>query len=151
MDAVAIQKYVRVSPKKLRAVAALTKSMKPQKAVEVLPFSSKRSATHLLKVVKSAMANAKNKGVSPEDLIFKEIQVNEGPRLKRGRPVSRGRWHAYQKRMSHIRVVLTTKEVKPAKELQSKAKKQLGESKANIKDQKSNKQGKNVKSKNQKS
>jgi len=109
MEVIAVQKYVRVSPKKLRAVASLTKSMKPKEAVEVLPFSRKGSASYLVKVVKSALANAKNKGVSPEDLIFKEIQINEGPRLKRGRPVSRGRWHAYQKRMSHIRVVLATK------------------------------------------
>jgi len=44
-------------------------------------------------------------------LIFKEIQIGEGPRLKRGQAASRGRWHAFKHRMAHIRVVLTTKEV----------------------------------------
>jgi len=56
------------------------------------------------------VANAKQKGISDTDLILKDIQINEGPMLKRGRPVSRGRWHPYNRRMSHIRVVLTTKE-----------------------------------------
>src|SRR3990170_5358140 len=54
--------------------------------------------------------NAKVKNISADLLKFKEIQINEGPRLKRGRPVSRGRWHPHKRRMSHIRVVLQTVE-----------------------------------------
>jgi large subunit ribosomal protein L22 len=105
----ATQKYLIMSPRKLRLVVGLIKKMKPAEAIERLPFASRRAAGDLLKVIKSALANAKNQGVSETDLVFKEIQISEGPRLKRGKAASRGRWHPFKKRMSHIRVVLTTK------------------------------------------
>jgi large subunit ribosomal protein L22 len=82
--------------------------MKPTEAIEKLPFVQKRAGESLAKVIKAALANAKNQGVSETDLIFKEIQIGEGPRLKRGRAASRGRWHPFKKRMAHIRVVLAT-------------------------------------------
>lgn len=104
----AVQKYLIGSPRKLRAVVALIKKMKPAEAIEKLPFASKRAAGDLSKVIKSALANAKNQGVSEADLVFKEIQISEGPRLKRGRAASKGSWHPFKKRMSHIRVILTT-------------------------------------------
>lgn len=107
----ATQKFLVMSPRKLRLVVGVIKKMKPVDAVERLPFASKRAAFDLGKVIKSAIANAKNQGVSETDLIFKEIQIGEGPRLKRGKAASRGRWHARHKRMSHIRVVLTTLKV----------------------------------------
>lgn len=109
MDIVSIQKNILMSPKKLRFVARATKKLSPVEAVEMLPHISRRAAGPLVKVIKSALANAQEKGVNAEDLEFKEIQVNEGPRLKRGRSVSRGVLHPYKKRMSHIRVVLVTK------------------------------------------
>ncbi|KKR11581.1 MAG: 50S ribosomal protein L22 [Candidatus Woesebacteria bacterium GW2011_GWA1_39_21] len=112
MDIIATQKYVRVSPKKMRVVADATKILTPLEAVEKLPFLHKRGSEIIVKVVKSALANAKQKGVIDDSLIFKEIQIGEGPRLKRGMAASRGRWHPYKKRMSHIRVVLTSKLVK---------------------------------------
>jgi large subunit ribosomal protein L22 len=104
-----VQKYLIDSPRKLRAVVALIKKMRPVDAIEKLPFASRRAASDLLKVIKSAIANARVQGVSDSDLIFKEIQIGEGPRLKRGNAASRGRWHPFKHRMSHIRVVLTTK------------------------------------------
>jgi len=102
------QKYLIMSPRKIRLVTALIKKMKPAEAVAKLPFVQKRAGESIAKVIKAALANAKNQGVSEADLTIKEIQVGEGPRLKRGRAASRGRWHPYKKRMSHIRVVLTT-------------------------------------------
>lgn len=104
---IATQKYLIMSPRKIRLVIALIKKMKPAEAVAKLPFVQKRAGENIAKVIKAALANAKNQGVSETDLIIKEIQVGEGPRLKRGRAASRGRWHPYKKRMSHIRVVLT--------------------------------------------
>jgi len=104
----ATQKYLLMSPRKVRLVVAIIKKMKPTEAVEQLPFVQRRAADELAKVIKSAIAAAKNKGISETDLIFKEVQIGEGPRLKRGRAASRGMWHPYKKRMSHIRVVLTT-------------------------------------------
>jgi len=114
MQIISEQKYLRMSPKKIRPVARLVKKMGPIQALERLPFVRKKAAGVLEKVIKSAIANAKNKGISEESLSFKEIQICDGPRLKRGRPVSRGRWHPIIKRMSHVRVVLESsqKEVK---------------------------------------
>ena len=119
MDIKAEQKFLLLSPKKIRPVVAMIKKMEPTEAVLRLPFVGKKAAEPLAKVIKQALANAKNKSISEENLIFKEIQIGEGPRLKRGIPVSRGRWHPILKRMSHIRVILTTKE-EPKKEIKEK-------------------------------
>jgi large subunit ribosomal protein L22 len=112
MDIKAEQKFLLLSPKKIRPVVAVIKKMKPTEAVLRLPFIGKKAAEPLVKVIKQALANAKNKAVSEENLIFKEIQIGEGPRLKRGIPVSKGQWHPILKRMSHIRIILTTVEPK---------------------------------------
>lgn len=102
------QKHILISPRKLRPIADVVKKMSPVKAVEVLPFIKKRGSEYLYKVVKSALANANQKLVDINTLVFKEIQIGEGPRLKRGQPVSRGRWHPIKKRMSHVKVILAT-------------------------------------------
>lgn len=103
------QKHLRLSPRKVRPVAGVIRKLTPQRALEVLPFVKKRASQYLIKVIKSAVASAAEKGIDIKSLEFSEIQIGEGPRLKRGRPVSRGRWHPIKKRMSHIRVVLTTR------------------------------------------
>jgi large subunit ribosomal protein L22 len=108
MDIVQTQKFVRMSPRKLRLVADVVRELEPHRALDVLPHLGKRAATPIAKVIKTAIANAKQKGLSEGDLVFKEIQIGEGATLKRGRPVSRGRWHPIKKRMGHIRVVLMT-------------------------------------------
>lgn len=105
------QKYLILSPRKIRPVVEVIKKMTPMKALDQLPFIKKRASEFLFKVIKSAVANAMQKGADANNLIFKEIQIGEGPRLKRGQPVSRGRWHPIKKRMSHIKVILTTKKV----------------------------------------
>jgi large subunit ribosomal protein L22 len=123
---IATQKYLIMSPRKVRLVTDLIKKMKPTEAIAKLPFVQKRAGESIAKVIKSALANAKNQGVSETDLVFKEIQIGEGPRLKRGRAASRGRWHAFKKRMSHIRVVLVStkkEEVKVVAEKEGKAEK----------------------------
>lgn len=114
---IATQKYLLMSPRKIRLVVGVIKKMKPAEAVAKLPFVEKRAAEAISKVIRSAIANAKNQGVGETDLVFKEIQIGEGPRLKRGRAASRGRWHPFKKRMSHIRIVLMTqKTVQTSKE-----------------------------------
>jgi large subunit ribosomal protein L22 len=110
MEFIATQKYFLTSPKKIRPLADIARKLTPTRAIEVLPFSEKRAALPLIKVIKTAIANATQKGVSTDSLKFKEILITEGPRLKRGRAVSRGRWHPFKRRMSHIRVVLFTEE-----------------------------------------
>lgn len=105
------QKHLLLSPRKIRPVVDVIKKMTPVKALDVLPFVKKRASEFLFKVIKSALANAQQKGADVNSLVFKEIQIGEGPRLKRGQPVSRGRWHPIKKRMSHIKVILATKKV----------------------------------------
>ena len=109
MQIIATQKFVRTSPKKLRVIVSMVKNLKPVQAIEVLPHLDKKTQD-LIKVIKTAVANAKQKGLSDADLIFKEIQVNDGPRLKRWRAGARGLVKPYKRRMSHIRVILETKE-----------------------------------------
>lgn len=112
---ISTQKFLVTSPRKIRLVATLVRKMKPAEAVEKLPFSGKRASEALGKVIKSALANAKSQGVGETDLVFKEIQIGEGPRLKRGRAASRGRWAPFKRRMAHIRVVLMSTKAEVAK------------------------------------
>lgn len=102
------QKHLIISPRKVRPIIDVIKKMTPVKALDALPFIKKRGSELVIKVIKSAIANASQKGVDSKNLVFKEIQIGEGPRLKRGQPVSRGRWHPIKKRMSHIKIILET-------------------------------------------
>ena len=123
MEFVHTQKYIRISPTKVRPVVEMIKKMSPEEAIEKLPYIHKRGALPVEKVLKAAVANAKEKGVQVQDLKIKEIQVGEGPRIKRGRPVSRGRSHPIIKRMCHIRVVLESIEKEKEKVKKGDAKK----------------------------
>lgn len=106
MQAIATQKFIRMSPRKLRVVADMVKSMRPTQAVEALPYIGKRSALPIQKVIKTAIANAKVKGMDEQKLTFAEIQIGEGPRLKRYRAGARGRAKPYTHDMAHIRVIV---------------------------------------------
>lgn len=112
------QKYIRISPKKVRPILREIKKLSVSQALLTLPFVGKRGAVVVEKVIKSAVANARQKGVEVENLKIKEIIANAGPALKRGRPVSRGQWHPIKKRMTHLKVVLSaeTKEKEEVKE-----------------------------------
>jgi len=99
MQSTATQKFIRMSPKKIRIVVAEIKKMKPAAAIEILPYVAKRSAEPLNKVIKAAIANARMKGAKVEDLVFKEIQIGEGPRLKRINPVSKGDQKKWDKKL----------------------------------------------------
>lgn len=109
------QKFLRTSPRKLRLVANLVKrGSKPQDVLDKLYYVPKRAAGPLIKVVKQAMANATNNmSLLSDSLKIKEIQIGQGPTYKRGRPVSRGRFHQIKKRTSHITVVLEAEERRP--------------------------------------
>lgn len=119
------QKYLRTSPRKLREVVGMIKKLTPEKALEILPYLDKKASQPLYKALKTVVANAKQKGVQESELLFKAIQINEGPRLKRFRAGARGRAKPYKRRMSHIRIVLTAIEkpkakAKPKKEMAKK-------------------------------
>lgn len=111
MEAIAIAKNVRVSPKKARIVVDRIRKLPPQKAVQILGFVRKSSSPALKKVILSAIANAKNNhNLAEESLFFKDIQVGKGMVFKRFRAVARGRAHSILRRTSHIRVVLEGQE-----------------------------------------
>lgn len=103
----AVAKYIRVSPRKARLTAKALKSLPPLTALEKLSFFNNKTAGSLAKVIKSALASAKNNfNLEEAGLKFKSIEVDKGPIFKRGRAVSRGRWHPIRKQTSHIKVVL---------------------------------------------
>lgn len=114
MEVKALLKHQRIAPRKVRLIADLVRGKEVERAKKELLFSSKRAALPVLKLLNSAIANAKNnlevKEEDVEKLFVKKIIVDEGPSLKRWRPVSRGTAHEIQKRTSHITLVLAKKE-----------------------------------------
>lgn len=105
----ATAKYVRVAPRKARAVIALVRGKSVEKALEVLQFSTRAAATDVAKVLRSAVANAENNnGLRANNLVVKTAFVDEGPTLKRIRPRAKGSASRINKRMrmSHITVVV---------------------------------------------
>ncbi|MEK7616735.1 MAG: 50S ribosomal protein L22 [Patescibacteria group bacterium] len=106
MEAVSIQKFIHTSPRKLRLVADMVRKMVPTRAQDILTITQRAAAKELLKVINTAVANAKQKGLDSEKIAFKKIEINEGPRMKRYRAGTRGRVRPYQRKMSHIKIVL---------------------------------------------
>jgi large subunit ribosomal protein L22 len=99
--------YAKVTPRKARLVADLVRGMNVNRALDTLQFNPRRPAALLRAVIRSALANAgQAQGVNLNQLVLKECFVNEGPRVKRGKPVARGRHHRILKCTSHIHVVL---------------------------------------------
>lgn len=103
----AIAKGVRMSPRKVAVVAALVRGRSVEDALTILSHVPRRAATPVQKVVASARANAENNhNYKPNSLQIVEISVTPGPRLKRYRPAAHGRALPFQRRTSHIRVVV---------------------------------------------
>lgn len=117
MIARAEAKYIRISPFKVRPVIALMKGKGAVLALAQLMLIKKKGAALLGKVVKSAIANAKNKGYQENSLFISKVVANQGPALKRHRAASFGRATVIRKRTSHILVELDTteKNIQPSK------------------------------------
>ncbi len=112
------QKFVRLSPRKLRLVADGIRSLPIITAFEQLQALNKTSALPLKKTLRQAQANAiNNLKLDPATLSIKAIQINAGPTYKRWQPVSRGRAHSIFKHTSHIRVILESPDAKPATDI----------------------------------
>ncbi len=107
MAVTATAKGIRISPRKVAVVAALVRGRSVEDALTILSHTPRRSATAVEKVVKSARANADhNHGYKPATLFIAEIGVTPGTRLKRYRPASHGRALPFERKTSHIRVVV---------------------------------------------
>ncbi len=127
MPAIANQKGVRISPRKVAVVAALVRGRTVEDALTILDYTPRRAALPVREAIKSAAANAEhNHSYKPGTLEITEIQVTSGPRLKRFIPAARGRARRFQRKTSHIRVVVdgqkreikktTARKAEPAKE-----------------------------------
>ena len=148
MEFRAEMRYLRVSPQKARLVLELIKGRKVEDARNTLLFTKKRVAAHVGKLLQSALDNAnflsaeKNLDVEIDNLYVKSAIANDGPRMKRIRPAPQGRAYRYQRRISHITLVLaergngagratgeTRTAAAPAKRRAPAAKKSAGSSK----------------------
>ena len=108
MEVSATAKRLRVSPRKARLVVDQVRGKAVSDAIDILSFSTQKSAPLVRKVLESAMANAENnEGADVDDLKISEIYVNEGITVKRVRPRARGRADRIFKRTCHVTVTLT--------------------------------------------
>ena len=101
-------RYMRIAPRKARLVADQVRGLSVPEARTLLDFSGRGAARDIAKLIASAAANAENNHeLVAEDMRIAEIQVDEGPTLKRWRARARGRASRIEKRTSHVSVALT--------------------------------------------
>lgn len=107
MSVKAIAKGVRMSPRKVGEVVSLVRGRTVEDAIVILSHAPRRAALPVKKVIESARANADhNHNYKPDTLKIISIQVSPGPRFKRYRPAAHGRALPFQRRTSHIHVIL---------------------------------------------
>ena len=115
MEFTAKLNYVRVSPQKARLVLDLIKGLRVEEALDTLRFAKQGIAPALYKLLRSAVENAnylsaeKSLDVDLDRLYVKHAIANDGPRMKRIRPAPMGRAYRYQRRISHLEIVLAEK------------------------------------------
>jgi large subunit ribosomal protein L22 len=108
-------KFQRTSPQKAKLVCDLIKGLRVEAARTTVAFSTKKMAPVILKVLDSAIANARylsdeqGLDIDVDNLYVKSAIANEGPRMKRIRPAPMGRAYRYQRRLAHIIVTVAEK------------------------------------------
>lgn len=108
MEAKATARYVRISPRKVKIVCDLIRGKDVGTAMAILMQTPKAASEPLLKLVKSAAANAENNHqMDPEKLYVSATYANPGPIIKRMMPRAQGRAYRINKRTSHITVVVS--------------------------------------------
>ena len=123
MEFTAKARFTRVSPQKARLVLDLIKGKRVEDALTTLQFTKKRIAPAIFQLVRSAVENAnylsQEKGidVDVDKLYVKKAVANDGPRMKRIRPAPMGRAFRYQRRISHMEIVLAEKGAENKQEL----------------------------------
>ena len=115
MEARAVSRYVRISPRKARLVADLVRGKRVDQALGILMLTPKKASPVLRKAILSAAANVRQMREGGEDLgdahlRVTEVRVDPGPTMKRIRPRAQGRAYRILKRMSHIRVTVGVEE-----------------------------------------
>ena len=110
MEARAHLKYIRISPRKVGIVLDLIRGKDTETAMAILKNTNKIAAEQLVKLLKSAIANAEhNFGMDASNLYVSECFVCPGPTLKRVQPRAQGRAFRILKRASHITIALEEK------------------------------------------
>ena len=112
MEARAHLKYIRISPRKVGIVLDLIRGKDTETAMAILKNTNNIAAEHLVKLLKSAIANAEhNFNMDASNLYVSECFVCPGPTLKRVQPRAQGRAFQILKRTSHVTLVVKEKEV----------------------------------------
>ena len=107
MEARAVLKYARISPRKVKIVLDLIRNQKADVAMGILMNTNKAASEYLIKLLKSAMANAENNhNMDVDKLYVAECFATAGPTLKRIQPHAKGRAFKILKRTSHVTLVL---------------------------------------------
>jgi len=107
----ATARYIRISSRKVKVVIDLIRGKSVDDAEAILLYTPKAAAEPVLKLLRSAIANAENNlELSRDNLYVAEVFANQGPTLKRYRPRARGSACHIRKRTSHITVILDEKE-----------------------------------------
>lgn len=122
MEIKAKARYVKTAPRKIRLVCDLIRGRGLMESISQLNVLNKQAAYDVLSLLNSALANAKQKDLKPENLYIKEIRCDEGPALKRILYRSRGRATQIKKRMSHITVILSDEKQAETQKSQPKEK-----------------------------
>ncbi len=111
MEVIARSRFIRRGPRKARLVADMVRGMRVEEALTALQFAPQHAAHDVAKTIRSAAANAEhNFELSRDELWLKTIMIDDGPTMKRIRPVSRGSAHQYFHRTCHITVIVEDRE-----------------------------------------
>ncbi|MBE6927625.1 MAG: 50S ribosomal protein L22 [Ruminococcaceae bacterium] len=110
MEAKAHLKYLRISPRKVTILCDLIRGKDVKTACAYIMSTPKAASEPVLKLLKSAIANAENNnGMDVEKLYVSTAIANPGPVLKRGRPRAKGRYNRILKRTTHITIGVSEK------------------------------------------
>jgi large subunit ribosomal protein L22 len=123
MEVKAELKMTRISAFKARDVARHVQGMPALGALDLLEFYPQKAARLIHKVLKSAVANAENNhSLDPAMMIIKQAQIGEGPTIHRFAARARGSANAIRKRTSHIKIILTERDLDAEKAAEAKQK-----------------------------
>ena len=107
MEARAVLRYARISPRKVKIVIDLIRNKSVAEAIGIINNTPKAASEYLIKLLNSAIANATNNhNMDVEKLYVAEVYANPGPILKRIMPRAQGRAFRIRKRTSHVTIVL---------------------------------------------
>jgi large subunit ribosomal protein L22 len=132
MEITVKSKYLKISPRKLRLAVNLIRGINLERARNILFLSNNKGSRILKSLVDSAIASVKESNLEINKFFVKTIVCSDGPRLKRGKPASKGSMMAIKKRQSHV--VLTISDNIVSASSPAKSKKRVENKKENVKE-----------------